>query len=82
MANTDLTARECKQARQGLDWSRDRLAEAAQVGKRTIIDFENEVRQPIEATKIALKNALENAGVVFRGDRITIPVKHSTKGAE
>lgn len=69
-----LSGKECKAARAGLDWSRDELAERAGVGKRTIIDFENGVRDPINATKRALKGALEEAGVEFRGDRICLPV--------
>lgn len=70
----DFRPTECKQARQGLNWTRDQLAKAANVGKRTIIDFENETRQPVAATKRSLKEALETAGVEFRKEKIVIPV--------
>jgi DNA-binding XRE family transcriptional regulator len=74
MTDNEFSPSECRQARQGLNWTRDQLADAAKVGKRTIIDFENGVRQPVSATKAALKNALTSAGVEFQGERITIPV--------
>ncbi|WP_259972706.1 helix-turn-helix domain-containing protein [Leisingera caerulea] len=77
----ELSAAECRQARQGLDWTRDKLAEAANVGKRTIIDFENGVRQPVSTTRRALKAALEGAGVKFGNDEIVVPV-NSNRGAE
>lgn len=81
MNKIGFTASECKQARQGLCWSRDRLSEAASVGKRTIIDFENQTRQPVDSTKRSLKEALENAGVVFGDGQIRIPII-SMKGAD
>lgn len=81
MTDDTLTANECKQARQGLNWTRDQLSKASKVAKRTIIDFENGARQPVSATKAALKMVLTNEGVVFRGDDILIPVITSNKGA-
>lgn len=80
MTDDNLTANECKQARQGLNWSREKLARVSKVGTRTIIDFENGVRQPVSATKAALKAALAGASVEFRGDVIVIPVIKSKKG--
>ena len=69
-----ISGRECKAARAGLDWSRDELAERSGVGKRTIVDFENQAREPIHATKQALKLALENAGAEFRDGKVCVPV--------
>lgn len=82
MTDDRLTPNECKQARQGLNWTRDQLSEAAKVAKRTIIDFENGVRQPISATRAALKSALVQVGVAFRGKDIVIPVIISDKSAD
>lgn len=79
--NVNLTAMECKQARQGLNWTRDQLSEASNVGKRTIIDFENQMRQPVASTKLALKRALEGAGVKFLRGQLIIPTI-TNKGAE
>ena len=45
--------------------SQDRLAEAAGVAKRTIVSFEKEDRQPYARTLVALRAALEAAGVEF-----------------
>ncbi|WP_031268073.1 helix-turn-helix transcriptional regulator [Labrenzia sp. C1B10] len=69
-----LSGKECKAARAGLDWSRDQLAERSGVGKRTIIDFENEVREPISATRQAIKLALESAGAEFKDGKVCVPV--------
>lgn len=82
MADDDLTANQCKQARQGLDWTRGQLSEASNIAERTILDFEMEIRQPFPATKIALKLALQNANVKFRQKSIVIPVIEPKKGAK
>ncbi|AQQ02401.1 hypothetical protein B0E33_01350 [Roseibium algicola] len=69
-----LSPRECKAARAGLDWSRDELAEKSGVGKRTIVDFENGAREPINATKLALKSALEAGGAKFETGMVCVPI--------
>lgn len=74
MTEVSLKAMECKQARQALDWSRDDLAREAGVGKRTIIDFENSIRQPKQETMRALRSSLERAGVQFRGADMVVPI--------
>lgn len=48
-----------------LEWSRDDLAKAGGVAKRTIVDFERGARSPQSSTLLAIRTALENAGVVF-----------------
>lgn len=60
-----LTAAQCRAARALIDWSRDGLADGSKVALRTIVDFERGAREPREATKAALRAALENAGVEF-----------------
>lgn len=60
-----LTASQCRAGRALLDWSREQLAEASKAGLRTIVDFERGAREPRQITLIALRSALEAAGVIF-----------------
>ena len=48
-----------------LNWSRQRLATAALVAERTVVDFERGARQPLDRTLRDIKAALEDAGVIF-----------------
>ena len=48
-----------------IEWSRLRLAEAANVAERTLIDFERGARQPYDRTLADIRRALEQAGVIF-----------------
>jgi len=48
-----------------VEMPRERLASAAHVAVRTIADFESGRRDPIHATKSAIRAALEAAGVEF-----------------
>jgi DNA-binding transcriptional regulator YiaG len=52
-------------ARALLDWSQNKLAEVAEVGRATVGDFERGARQPIRLSLKAMKLALENAGIAF-----------------
>jgi transcriptional regulator with XRE-family HTH domain len=65
MAQSDITAAQCRAARALLDWPREALAEASRVGLRTLVDFERSARQPRGVTLEALRRALEAAGVEF-----------------
>ena len=60
-----ITPAECRAGRVGVRVSQDDLAKAANVGKRTLMDFEGERREPIPATREAIKRALESYGVAF-----------------
>ena len=60
-----LDAAQCRAARAMVEMSRDALAERAKVASRTIADFEAGKREPIHATKAAIRAALEAAGVEF-----------------
>jgi transcriptional regulator with XRE-family HTH domain len=51
-----------------LGWSRRRLAEAADVAERTLIDFERGARRPYERTLRDIRAALEYAGIEFIDD--------------
>jgi transcriptional regulator with XRE-family HTH domain len=63
--NDVLLAAQSRAARALLGWSRERLAEAADVALRTVVDFEREARRPHEQTLSRLRAALETAGVAF-----------------
>ena len=52
-------------ARGLLDWSLDRLAEASGIPKRTLIRMESGGTKPRERTALAVRTALEAAGVEF-----------------
>ena len=48
-----------------LEWSRQRLAKAANVAERTLIDFERGARHPYDRTLADIRRALEGAGIIF-----------------
>jgi predicted transcriptional regulator len=52
-------------ARALLDWSQNRLAAEAEVGRATVGDFERGARQPIRLSLKAMRRALEEAGILF-----------------
>ncbi len=60
-----MTPAQCRAARGLLDWSRSALAETAHVDTDSVGDFEEGVSTPRTATILALKRALEAAGVIF-----------------
>ena len=52
-------------ARAMLGWSRQRLAEVADVAERTIIDFERGARRPHRRTIVDIRRTFEEAGIIF-----------------
>lgn len=60
-----ITPEQCRAARGLLDWSQSRLAEAAHVGRQTVVDFERGVRSPREESLKAMQEALERERVEF-----------------
>lgn len=48
-----------------LGWSQAQLAEAADVSRATIVDFERGVRVPHRSNLVAICKALEAAGIQF-----------------
>jgi transcriptional regulator with XRE-family HTH domain len=56
---------QCRAARGLVNWSQDALAAASSVSKATIANFELGKSAPINATRDALRRALEAAGVEF-----------------
>ena len=58
-----ITPEQCRAARGLLDWSQQRLADAAQVGIVTVRQLESGQNQPRRATLIVVRRTLEDAGV-------------------
>lgn len=48
-----------------LGWSQTALAEAAKVSRATVVDFERGLRIPHRNNLIAIREALEAAGIQF-----------------
>lgn len=66
MVTTSITPKQCAAARALIGWSQDKLAEAAQVARATIANFENHARlDPSQKNLIRIKASLEQAGVQF-----------------
>ena len=56
---------QCRAARSLLDMTQSQLANAAELGLSTVVDFERERRSVSEGAVIELRMALERAGVEF-----------------
>jgi ribosome-binding protein aMBF1 (putative translation factor) len=66
-----MSPEQCRAARAWLNWSQDELAAKAQVSNSTLRDFEAARRVPIANNLLAIRRALEEAGMQFlfsRGD--------------
>jgi DNA-binding XRE family transcriptional regulator len=63
-----ITRSQCRAARAGLEWTRERLAKEAGLAERTITDFERGARDPHDNNKAAMRAALEHGGVRFTPD--------------
>lgn len=60
-----FTAITSRAARVLLGWSQNELAQAAQVGRSTVIDFENEKRLVAPHSVTAMERAFTAAGIEF-----------------
>lgn len=67
-SSKELTSSQCRMARAGLRWGVLDLAERAQVGKTTIVRFENDQSGSNPSTRAALRQAFEEEGVEFIGN--------------
>ncbi|TNC06546.1 transcriptional regulator [Methylobacterium terricola] len=61
----EITRDQCRGARALLEWTQDRLAEAAGVAKKTLADFEGGKRTPYDRTLADIRRSLEAAGIEF-----------------
>lgn len=60
-----MSPAQCRAARALLDWTQPNLAEKASLGLSTIVDFERSRRGVSEAGRMAVRAALESAGIEF-----------------
>ncbi|WP_267890857.1 helix-turn-helix transcriptional regulator [Xaviernesmea oryzae] len=60
-----LTVEQCRGARAMLGWSQTALAEAANVSRQTIADFERGAHIPIDNNLLSIITAFEAAGIAF-----------------
>jgi hypothetical protein len=78
-----ITPAQCRAARALLDWPREWLASESGIGPRSIVDFERSARGPRSVTLVALRRALQKAGVEFlddgQGVRLNPPRKKKGK---
>ena len=81
-----LTRSQCRAARAGLEWTRERLSKEAGLAERTITDFERGARDPHDNNKGAMRAALERGGVRFTPDGCLclpeedVPSRHPDEG--
>ena len=61
----EITAAKCRGARAMLGVSQTELAQQANVSRQTIVDFERGARTPYANNLLAIRAALETAGVEF-----------------
>ena len=64
-APEDLTPKHIRAARALLAWSQQDLAKKAGVATSTVADFERGQRKPVANNALAIRNALETAGIHF-----------------
>ena len=60
-----MTPEQCRAARALLDWSQPQLAEAADLGLSTVVDFERSRRRVSVETIGQIAHVLQKAGIVF-----------------
>lgn len=65
-----MTPEQCRAGRAIAGMSQQELADAAEVAKATIANFEKGHRQPYKRTLTALQTALEARGVQFTPDGV------------
>jgi transcriptional regulator with XRE-family HTH domain len=75
----NILPEQCRGARGLLGMSQATLAEAADVSRNVIIDFENENRVPTRNNLAAIRRALETAGIEFiGGDKPGVRLKNKS----
>ncbi|RWH32315.1 helix-turn-helix transcriptional regulator [Mesorhizobium sp.] len=81
MPSRDLLSREqSKAARALLSWSRVRLAARAHVSEPRILQFENGSRNLNRRHVAAIRQALEDAGIVFSAEGPLLPRSEGLNG--
>ena len=62
---TELTPSQCRAGRAMIEWTQAHLAKSAGIGVTTLQNFENGKSKPIVSVRLAIRRALEDAGVMF-----------------
>ena len=75
-----MTPEQCRAARALLAWSQTMLADQAHLGLSTVRDFEKGRRMPSYNNLLAMKLALEEAGVIFLAEEDEGPGVRLRKG--
>lgn len=65
MKTEAITLEQCRGARGMLGWNQNELAAAADVSRQTVVDFERGARTPHPNNLLAIRRALEEAGIEF-----------------
>jgi hypothetical protein len=79
-----MSPSQCRAARALLDLTQPGLAENAQLGLSTVVDFERERRAVSPAAVASIKQALESAGVIFvaeNGEGAGVRLRKGVKAA-
>jgi transcriptional regulator with XRE-family HTH domain len=63
-----ITKRQLRAARGLLGWTQGDLAEASNISRETLADFESGKRTPIRNNLAAIMRAFESAGIRFLGE--------------
>ncbi|HUH50111.1 MAG TPA: helix-turn-helix transcriptional regulator [Mycoplana sp.] len=63
-----ITPAQCRAGRALIDWTKDQLAEAANISARTISDFERGKKIASEASREAIERAFFEGGVLLVGE--------------
>ena len=64
----EMSSAQCRAGRALLDMTQTRLAELAELGLSTVVDFEKMRRQVSAAAIEAIQNALSRSGIEFIGE--------------
>ena len=75
-----MTPEQCRAARALLAWSQTMLADQAHLGLSTVRDFEKGRRMPSYNNLLAMRLALEEAGVIFLAEEDEGPGVRLRKG--
>jgi transcriptional regulator with XRE-family HTH domain len=67
--------KQCRAARELLDWKQSDLSNKSGIGISTIADFERGSREPLERTINDIKKSFEDAGISFINNDKNIGVR-------
>jgi transcriptional regulator with XRE-family HTH domain len=73
----NITPGQCRAARALLQITQSELADAAGLGLSTVVDFEKQRRQVSDQAVKAMHDALEGAGIAFKGGGTTVALSPS-----